>query len=180
MSTIEIVVFTKDNGPLTKRIGLNSDGTTRSDGSACALAHGRARRKQLDGVEELAELIEGLGSNQAITLGQLRADLDDDVKIVTKNQLNGHACDVAARTGDDITYRAGRPTFALIDTDTKGMPDAVARKIEQAGGVWPLLVSVVPGLEGAARVERRSTSSGLSRSDTGEQLPGSRICITSS
>jgi hypothetical protein len=174
MKAIEITVFTKDRGPLTKRISLNSDGTVHSDGSACALANGRASRKQIDGVEELAELIEGLGSNQAITLGALRADLDDEVKIVTKSQLNGHAHDVAARTGDDITYRAGQPTFALIDTDSKGMPDVIAIKIEQAGGVWRLLLSVLPSLEGAARVERRSTSSGLSRSDTGESLPGSK------
>ena len=174
MSAIEITVFTKDGGPLTKRISLTADGKVHSDGSACALARGRACRKQLDGVGELADLIEGLGSNQAITLGQLRADLDDDVNIVTKNQLNGHAHDVAARTGDDITYRPGQSTFALIDTDSKGMPEKIAVKIEQAGGVWRLLLSVLPALEGAARVERRSTSSGLSRSDTGEQLPGSK------
>jgi hypothetical protein len=173
-NAVEITVFTKDRGPLTKRISLKSDGTVFSDGSACTMASGRACRKQINGVEELAELIEELQSNQAIALGALSADLADVVSIVTKKQLNGHAHDVTARTGDSITYRAGQPTFALIDTDTKGMPDAIAIKIEQAGGVWRLLLSVLPGLEGAARVERRSTSSGLSRSDTNEQLPGSK------
>jgi hypothetical protein len=174
MTDIEITVFTKDRGPLTKRIGLKSDGTVHSDGSACTMASGRACRKQINRVEELAELIEGLKSNQAIALGALGSDRPDDVKVVTKSQLNGRAHDVIARTGDDITYRTGQPTFALIDTDTKGMPDVVAIKIEQAGGVWPLLLSVLPGLVGAARVERRSTSAGLSRADTGEQLPGSK------
>jgi hypothetical protein len=172
--SIEIVVFTKDGGPLTKRISLTADGAVHSDGSACALATGRARRMKIADVAELAAIIERLTSNQAIALGALNSDLADEVRIVTKNQLNGHEHDVIARTGDSITYRTGQPTFALIDTDTKGMPDAIAVKIEQAGGVWPLLLSVLPGLGGAARVERRSTSSGLSRCDTGEQLPGSK------
>jgi hypothetical protein len=171
---IEITVFTKHGGPLTKRISLKSDGTVHSDGSACTMARGQARRAKIAGVAELAAIIEQLTSNQAIALGALNSDLADEVRIVTKNQLNGHEHDVTARTGDSITYRTGQPTFALIDTDTKGMPDAIAVRIEQAGGVWRLLLSVLPGLEGAARVERRSTSSGLSRSDTGEQLPGSK------
>ena len=40
----EIVCFTKAGGPLTKRISLNSDGSTKSDGSECRMARGAAAR----------------------------------------------------------------------------------------------------------------------------------------
>ena len=41
------------------------------------------------------------------------------------------------------------------------------------GGFWPALISVLPDLATAGRVTRKSTSAGLSRSDTGERLAGS-------
>jgi hypothetical protein len=53
------------------------------------------------------------------------------------------------------------------------MPLNVAASIEAAGGMWNALLTVAPGLERAARVSRASTSSGLYRSDTGTQYPGS-------
>ena len=53
------------------------------------------------------------------------------------------------------------------------MPEHVKNKIRKAGGFWPALVSVLPELATAGRVIRRSTSAGLSRCDTGEDLPGS-------
>ena len=58
----------------------------------------------------------------------------------------------------------------LIDFDTKGMPAEVAARIEAVGGVWSALTTVAPGLKDAARVSRASTSSGLFREDTGEQI----------
>ena len=60
----------------------------------------------------------------------------------------------------------------LIDFDAKGMPIEVAARIETMGGVWSALTTVAPGLKDAARVSRASTSSGLSREDTGEQIAG--------
>ena len=42
---IELVVFSKTGGPLTKRIALTADGHIASDGSACTMARGRAERK---------------------------------------------------------------------------------------------------------------------------------------
>jgi hypothetical protein len=53
------------------------------------------------------------------------------------------------------------------------MSTAVAAELKRLGGFWPALVTVLPALGGVARVTRRSTSSGLSRCDTGEALPGS-------
>jgi hypothetical protein len=53
------------------------------------------------------------------------------------------------------------------------MPREVAARIKEAGGLWAALLSVLPCLEAAGRVVRASTSSGISRTDTGERLPGS-------
>ena len=46
-------------------------------------------------------------------------------------------------------------------------------ELQRFGGFWPALLSAIPGLSGAGRVARRSTSAGLYRTDTGVQLPGS-------
>src|SRR6266487_1209716 len=86
---VELVVFTKSKGPLTKSIRLGKDGKIVSDGSACTMAHGQARRMGIADIGELAKLIDGLRSNQALALGALRPDLPNEVGIVTKDELNG-------------------------------------------------------------------------------------------
>ena len=48
------------------------------------------------------------------------------------------------------------------------MPADVAAELKRLGGFWGALLTVLPALGDVARVTRRSTSSGLSRSDTGE------------
>jgi hypothetical protein len=57
---IEVVSFTKANGPLTKRIFLNADGTLSSDGSLCLMAKGIAQRTFANSAKELAALIESV------------------------------------------------------------------------------------------------------------------------
>jgi hypothetical protein len=168
----ELTVFTKSGGPLTKRISLVPDGSLKSDGSACIMAYGRARRANIASVLDLGALIEQLKPNEAIALGRLRPDLPDRVEVVTKRKLNG-AANVIARTGADLVYCKAQTALALLDYDTKGMPGVVAAALQRCGGYWAALVAVLPALQSAARVIRRSTSAGLFRSDTGTQLPGS-------
>ena len=128
---IEITVFQKTGGPLTKRISLDRDGKVISDGSACVMLHGRAERVIVSNLTEAARLIAGQRSNQAITLGMLRPDLPDKVEVTTKDKLNGSAqLGIIARTGDYIVYRRDQLALALIDIDTKGMPAAVKATIE--------------------------------------------------
>ena len=171
---VEITAFTKSDGPLTKRIGLATDGSITSDGSECVMARGVARRVPIANIKQFAELLDNINSNQAIALGMLRPDLPGEVGVVTKKELNGHARpDVIARTGSDILYCKGQPAFALLDFDTKGMPHGVAKRLDATGGFWPALVAILPDLRSTAHLIRRSTSAGLSRTDTGEQLPGS-------
>jgi hypothetical protein len=68
----EITVFTKEGGPLTKRIRLAEDGSVVSDASCCTMVRGRAKRQKIINVEQLSAIIEHLTSDQAIALGALR------------------------------------------------------------------------------------------------------------
>jgi len=158
--------------PATKRISLAADGSLISDGSACVMARGTARRVRIIGAGDLGALIERLQVNEAITLGALRSGLDDPVEVVTKRKLDG-APNVIARTGAYVVYRKGQPALALFDFDSKGMPDDVAATLRQTGGFWSASLTVLPELQTAAHVTRRSTSAGLFRADTGMELPGS-------
>ena len=169
---IALTRFTKDDGPLTKRIYLAPDGTLVKDGSACVMAHGTAERVKVTGVVALGTLIESLTPSQALALGALRVDLPDKVGVATKKTVNGVAGpDIIARTGANIVYYG--PAFALLDYDSKAMPAAVAAELRQRGGFWPSLLTVLPSLGNVARVTRSSTSAGLSRADTGAALPES-------
>jgi hypothetical protein len=129
---LEFTIFTKANGPLTKRICLTADGSVKSDGSACVMSRGIARRIQISNLQALASLIERMRSDQAIALGALRTDLPNKVQVVTKGQLNGQP-GVIARTGADIMFRNEKPALALLDFDLKGMPPEVAAEIQRRG-----------------------------------------------
>ena len=173
---IELTGIAKSGGASTKRISLAPDGSLLSDGSECTMATGTAWRQRWDTLHEFGACITALKPHEAIALGALRGDLPDEVKVVTKSRLekmNGSGAGLIARTADHISYRTGQPALALIDIDCKGMPAAVRNLIDEIGGFWPALVEVMPELAKTARVVRSSTSTGISRSDTGEKLPGS-------
>ena len=129
---MNFAVFTKTGGPLTKRISLDPNDKITSDGNACYMSRGRAKRVRIDGLDELAALIEGLTSQQAITLGALHDDLPDEVRIVTKAALVAGvaANDAVARTAKNFVYRPGRPALALFDYDIKGMTAAVTQQLD--------------------------------------------------
>jgi hypothetical protein len=174
---VELTLFTKSGGPLTKHIYLGPDAKPVSDGAACVMAAGEAERVKLATIYDLAELISTLETNQAIALGTLRANVPDVAKVTVKRkleELNGTANpDVIARTADYIVYREKQPAFVLIDYDTKGMPEQVKERIETLGGLWPALVSVLPNLASTTRLLRPSTSTGLYHAETGERFDGS-------
>jgi hypothetical protein len=168
---VEITVFCKKGGALTKHISSAADGSVKSDGSACVMSKGTARRFRFGCMARLGELLVAVKQNEAIATGKMLASLPDQVEVVTKNKLNGaNHPGIIARTQDFITHRPGEQEIALLDFDRKGMPAGVAAKIEAAGGFFPTLATVLPALTNAARVERASTSAGLYDSRTGKQF----------
>jgi hypothetical protein len=175
--SIELTRFSKVGGPLSKRISLGKDGKLVNDASACAMGKGTACRVVIGCMQDLADVIGKLKSSEALALGALRCDLADKVEVVTKEKLeriNGvPRPDLIARTGADIVYTAGEPALVLIDFDSKAIPAATAARVKQAGGLWPILVAVIPEFADAARLIRASTSAGLYNAKTGKPLPGS-------
>ena len=146
-----------------------------SDGNACYMSRGRAKRVRIDGLDELASLIEGLTSQQAITLGALHDDLPDEVRIVTKAALVAGvaANDAVARTAKNFVYRPGRPALALFDYDIKGMPRAVTQQLDRRRRLLGGADVRTPCARVDGHLLRLSTSAGLSRTDTGATFPGS-------
>jgi hypothetical protein len=117
---MELTLFQKSGGPLTKRISLAKDGTIVRDGSACVMASGTAARVKFDDLEEFASVIAEMRSNQTIALGALRPDLPFKVDVITKQKLNGVTRPgVIARTGDFIGYRKGQPALVLLDSQDR-------------------------------------------------------------
>jgi hypothetical protein len=172
-TVIALTRFTNEGGrSLTKKISLAADGSLVSDKSAMVMSRGIAERITVDGVAGLGALIETLAASQALALGGLRADLPNKVNVTTEKLLQGGKArlDLIARTNENIVYDG--PAFVLLDFDSKGMPESVRSELARLGGFWPALLTVMPELQGAARLVRSSTSAGLSRS-SGAAIPGS-------
>ena len=165
---IELTVFSRSGGVLTKRISLNENGAAVPDGSICLMTDGEAERTTIADLHALVAVIGGLKPYQAIALGTPRKELPDKVEIVSKGKLNGGGA--VTRTLDNFVFRKGEPALALLDIDRKGMPADVQ---ERLGEFWATLVDVLPGLSGAAHLIRKSTSAGLYRTDTLQWVEGS-------
>jgi hypothetical protein len=170
----QITLITKRGAPalMSKSISLDEAGKLHSDASECRMVYGTATRAFAATASALVLIIASCGSDQAIALGRLKDELPDQVEVTVPSRLDGHPGAIT-RSRKFIDYRPGSPAWALIDFDTKGMPDEVAARIEAAGGMWAALLSVAPELAAAARVSRASTTAGLFRDDTGEPIPGS-------
>ena len=78
MTNLEITGIAKSSGPLTKRIFLGEDGGLISDGSACIMSAGTARRLRFGELADVAASIGSLEPHEAIALGRLRDDLPDE------------------------------------------------------------------------------------------------------
>jgi hypothetical protein len=127
-------------------------------------------------MEELAGLINSMNASEAYSLGRLRDDLPDCVKVVTSDKVERARLKnpaVIARSQEYVIFKEGEPGLALIDIDFKGAPAEIRQRLIDNGGAWATLCEVLPALKNVPRVERASTSSGLRNSITGETYPGS-------
>ena len=80
------ITLIKKSGPnpvMSKRIFLDEQGKVCSDGSQCLMAQGTATRATTETAADLAKHIMDCGTEQAIALGALRADLASPAKITT-------------------------------------------------------------------------------------------------
>ena len=170
---IEITVFHKADGILSKRITLTKSGEVNANGRECCMSRGRAHRVKLNGIHSMAELVGNMASEEALALGRLRAGIADEVQITVKDLEDAASPDTIARTKENLVFAPGKPAYMLLDHDRKAMPQAVKDKLKAIRGFWNAITATAPGLADAAHVTRRSTSSGLYHRKTGEPLGGS-------
>ena len=88
--------------------------------------------------------------------------------VTTARLLSSASEGTIARSLDFLEFKPAAPAFMLLDIDRKGMPQAVADRIDVAGGVVQLLTELFPALMKGARVERASTSAGIVNTASGE------------
>ena len=165
----EIVKFTKSDGPLTKRICLDEKGAVKSDGSACVMSRGVARRTPMTCVGTLGALIGGLRSDQAIALGSLRHGLPREVEVATKTKAIG-ADHLALRRQHHISsparFRAARLRY-------QGNAGGRCRAAPPRGRVLAGALSVIPELGGVGRLRGRRPAPASTIRSTGAPVPGS-------
>jgi hypothetical protein len=172
MTTFELTAIAAIGGYLSKALYLDAEGRLCSDSSECALTAGVAKRIFPGSMTALVANINDMQPCHAWTLGALVKGVPERCEVTTRRRLNGseRPSNVIVRTREFFEFRSGKPGLALVDHDGKGMPAEVKARLKAMGGYWPAIVSIVPGIERAARLHRASTSAGLSRSDTGEQF----------
>jgi hypothetical protein len=175
---VELTELLKPGGGIiSKRITLGEDGRPKSDGSACRLVAGIARRKRMNGGDPagaLRDFLNVMTSQTALALGRMNDGIDDECRVVSRRQLAD--CDagepVITRTLDNFGWPK-QPGWALADYDSKGMPEPVQERLAELGGFEGALRHLIHGFDDAAHVVRASTSSGIFNAETGEQFPGS-------
>ncbi len=105
------ITLIKKSGPaplMSKRISLDEQGVPRSDGSQCLMVQGTATRARAGTASALARHIMACGSDQAIALGAMNAELDDSVPITTDNKLKERP-DAISRSRSSSTIGRERP-----------------------------------------------------------------------
>ena len=110
---ITLTIKCGPNPVMSKRISLK-EGKIYSDGSQCLMARGSAQRLAAETASDLARHIGSCGTEQAIVLGSLRADLPSPIAITTSSRLRENPGAIT-RSREFIDYVPGGSAWALID-----------------------------------------------------------------
>ena len=102
------ITLIKKRGPnpvMSKRIFLDEHGTLKSDGSQCLMVEGIATRAPAETASALAMHIMSCGSDQAIALGALNAELPNRVTITVPSKMKANPSD--AKINSCVDFLAG-------------------------------------------------------------------------
>ncbi|MEW5882089.1 MAG: hypothetical protein AB1761_16795 [Pseudomonadota bacterium] len=147
--------LTNDAGDLTKCYRLDDAGELTSTTRAY-LSRGRAERLEVDGLDVVANVIEALDPNQALTFGVTR---ETQATIVTKDALHLHLGAIA-RSREFFAWRRG-PALLMLDYDAAH----VAARVETGTQLRELIYAAVPELIGAPQMWGLSASSEIYAGD---------------
>jgi hypothetical protein len=163
MPSIYLTLFeTSDGSPCGKRITRGPDGALHKTSLAGALAQSNQRRVSVAGAEDLAQLLDGLQTHQALAYGI--ADIESSAVVTKRAKAKG--AEGITRTRDNFHWPHG-PGVMLIDYDPRPGADPLSRD-----ALLGVLYELCPALEHAPHVWRPSAASCIYRTDTGEQVQG--------
>ena len=168
---IEISLFTKDGGDLTKKVHWNADHTgIFSDSRDCKMATGVMARVPLPDWRDLGRGLPLFPGNTALALGRMTPELPEAIHLVTKKSPECCRPGYASRTGDNLIFAKGKPAVLLLDFDTKGMTAENKARLDELGGFFGALKVIWPGFEKIGYIARRSTSAGIYDATTGQRF----------
>jgi putative DNA primase/helicase len=148
---MEITVFSKDYGILTKEIRVES-GALEKDATHCRMAQGRAELVTADSLAEARPIIEGLQPHQAMSLGTTSLfQITKRVRIVKKGQ---ESATTASRTKAYFDWPDGEGLM-LLDYDPKD--GELAWTVDQ---LRDHTLSLIPELHDCEMLIMSSTSAG--------------------
>lgn len=125
------------------------------------IATGSAITISVEGPQHLADLIENLKPNDALSLGCLNAGIG------VRQTLNTRAVageNEISRSLDHFSHPVGQG-WLLLDCDLGEAPDSVRQRIEELGGITKAVSHIWPDLKKAACVIRHSSSAGVALPD---------------
>ena len=138
--------------PLTKTYDI-SDGAPQVSRHP-SLSRGLAQRVNIEAdafVAQFAELLVGLDFELTHRSGAMSDSVLGDIANITTRDR--HRPDVAGdgspliwRGKDWLGYKAEKPAILGLDSDAKGMPADLRRRVEERGGVLSILQSICPAL----------------------------------
>ena len=123
---------------------------------AAQFYNGTARVVEVPTAASLAEVLTNPDPNDVLCLGRPKGGIAT-AHVVTQSKVSQGRI---ARTLEYFEYPAG-PGWLLLDFDLKGMPEAVAARIECLGGSLAALEELWPELRHTARVFKPSSSAGV-------------------
>ena len=161
-----VSVFTADNElRLTKTFRVVGDKIEKTP--SANMARGAVRVARADTGAELAAILAGLATNEALSIGRPKGGLTEARIIPKERAIADPQPGRIARALEFFAFDPA-PGWLLIDYDDKGQPPEVRAQVKALGGPWPALVSLWPELAEAERVFRPSASDGVTAPGCGE------------
>jgi len=156
-----VTIVTSSTGPVNKKIYLQ-EGRVCKDPNA-QIYQGFAKTVPAHTASDLRILIESLGREQAVSLGQLEVpNIEFPLTTKAKLQLG------SVSRSQDFLHHAKSVGWLLIDLDTKGLPSNLLDKLRGRQMV-DLVFEIIPELLLSEVLVRPSSSAGIISPDGSEQ-----------
>ena len=170
-----VSVFTNNGAPLAKRFWMK-DGELKS-APAAQLTDGLVTVQHVTSVTELAQLLDGLNSSQAVAYGVPAIQRARVVTKATHAQLDApERTGVVTRTREHFFWLY-TPGVWMLDIDPDHMEPSVLDRVSSPERLRAVLCTAMPALANAPMLWRPSASSGFLSPDGVALVRGQRVYV---